>query len=258
MNALTTRRFAPVSLDELIAEALLLTRVDRKYLLDEAEASALLAALDPRTRVLTIDGRSDFGYASTYFDTDHLVSYHQAAYGRRRRFKVRTRDYLDAGTAFLEVKVRGTRDVTVKDRIEHDPADGAHLTAAERAFVRDALDACRLDGSLTDDLHPALATRYARITLLPPEEDTRITLDTGLIWDDGIWELTLPGMVIVETKSGLRPSTVDRLLWQAGHRPQSLSKYATGMAALRRDVPANKWARVIRRHFPADELTHAA
>ena len=258
MNALTTARFASVGLEELVAEASLLTRVDRKYLLDEDEASALLAALDPRTRVLTIGGRTSFRYASTYFDTDHLISYHQAAYGRRRRFKVRTRDYLDAGTAYLEVKVRGIRDVTIKERIEHDPADGAHLTPAERAFVRDALDACRLDGSLTDDLRPALATRYARITLLPPEDDTRITLDAALTWDDGIWELALPGMVIVETKAGVHPSGVDRLLWQAGHRPQSLSKYATGMAALRRDMPANRWARVIHRHFPANECLTAA
>ncbi|MBK8463533.1 MAG: polyphosphate polymerase domain-containing protein [Nigerium sp.] len=258
MSILTTRRFTAVGLDELIAEASLLTRIDRKYLLAETEASALLTALDPRTRVLTIEGRTRFRYASTYFDTDALISYHQAAYGRRRRFKVRTRDYLDAGTAFLEVKVRGNRDITVKDRIEHDPAAGAHLTPDERRFVRDTLDACRLNGSLTDDLHPALSTRYTRITLLPPEDDTRITLDTGLTWDDGIGELTLPGVVIIETKSGLRPSAIDRLLWQAGHRPQSLSKYATGTAALRRDMPANKWARVIRRHFPADELAHAA
>ncbi len=258
MTTLTTHRFAPVGLEELIAEASLLTRVDRKYLLDASEASALLATLDPGTRALTIQGRTSFGYASTYFDTAHLISYHQAAYGRRRRFKVRTRDYLDAGTSYLEVKVRGNRDQTIKNRIEHDPADGNHLTSTEREFVRTALDSCRLDPSLTDDLAPALATRYTRITLLPPQADTRITLDTALTWDDGIWNLSVPGLVIVETKAGLHPCDADRLLWQAGHRPQSVSKYATGMALLRRDMPANKWARVIRRHFSSISFPHAA
>ena len=42
--------------------------------------------------------------------------------------------------------------------------------------------------------------------------------------------------VIVETKAGPHPSGVDRLLWAAGHRPASLSKYGTGLAALRGGV----------------------
>lgn len=242
-------RFAPVELAELLAEAELLTRVDRKYLLDERAASALVGALDPRTRVLTIGDETRFGYASTYFDTPDLLSYRQSAHGRRRRFKVRTRHYLDAGAAFVEVKVRGRRDTTVKERVEHDPADGTRLAEEDHSFIRAILDAGGLDGTLTTRLRPTLTTRYTRTTLLPAEGDVRVTIDTALTWIDGNRRLALPGAVIVETKAGPRPSEVDRLLWRAGHRPLSLSKYATGMAALHQDLPAGKWSRVIRHHF---------
>lgn len=240
-SILSIAELAPVGLSELLDEAAMLTRVDRKYLLSVRDASSLVDSLDPRTRVLTIDERRCFAYESTYFDTDGLLSFQQAAHRRRRRFKVRSRDYLDARTAYLEVKTRGRRGVTVKDRIDRAP--GARLSDLELGFIRERV------GDVADDLVPTLTTRYARTTLLPPEPDVRVTLDTDLIWDDGTSGLTVPDLVIVETKGGTRPSEVDRLLWRAGHRPQSVSKYATGLAALRPQLTANPWARVIRRHL---------
>lgn len=251
MTALPVWDFAPVSLPELVAEAAMLTRVDRKYLLSQHDASALVCALDPRTRVLMIDERRQFAYQSTYFDTVALDSFRQAAHQRRRRFKVRAREYQDSGTAYLEVKTRGRRGVTVKDRVDRDPGAGVRLTAAERDFVRERV------GEVADLLVPTLTTRYARTTLLPPEPDVRVTIDTDLIWDDGTSGLTNPGLVIVETKGGTRPCEVDQALWRAGHRPQSVSKYATGLAALRAELPSSPWARVIRRHLAAGSA-HAA
>ena len=54
-------------------------------------------------------------------------------------------------------------------------------------------------------------------------------------------------MVIIETKSGTAPSVADKHLWRAGIRPAKISKFATGMAALNPQLPANKWNRVIER-----------
>ncbi|MEV4352468.1 hypothetical protein AB0J83_49085 [Actinoplanes sp. NPDC049596] len=42
---------------------------------------------------------------------------------------------------------------------------------------------------------------------------------------------------------------MDRLLWSLAHRPAPPSKYATGLAALRTDLPANRWRPLLRRHF---------
>ncbi|MFV0316059.1 MAG: molecular chaperone, partial [Microthrixaceae bacterium] len=39
---------------------------------------------------------------------------------------------------------------------------------------------------------------------------------------------------------------LDRALWRRGYRPTSLSKYATGLAALDPDLPRNRWARILR------------
>ena len=61
--------------------------------------------------------------------------------------------------------------------------------------------------------------------------------------------LEVPRVVIVETKGGSTPSDLDRLLWRHGHRPERISKYGTGMALLRPDLPDGPWRRVIRRHL---------
>ena len=46
-----------IGLDELNKRAAMLTRVDRKYALDAATASAILGRLPEDTRVLAIDGK---------------------------------------------------------------------------------------------------------------------------------------------------------------------------------------------------------
>lgn len=248
----TFRHLAAISLADLIAAADLQTRVDRKYVLSRPDAEAVLAelpALATPPRVLEIDGALSSEYESVYFDTPQLLSYRMAATSRRRRFKVRTRSYLDVGEAYLEVKTRGARSTTVKDRLRYDLDDRAELTAPGRRYADEALIALGLPAERLH-LTPTLVTSYRRSTLHLPDSDSRATVDTDLAWegDDGR-TLHLPDTVIVETKSSARASTLDRLLWRAGHRPATVSKYGTGMAALHPELPANKWARVLRRHF---------
>ncbi len=238
-----------VGLVELDAAAALQTRVDRKYVLTVAEACDLLAALAPAARVLEIDGIRDFRYASTYFDTPDLEAYRLATFRRRRRYKVRTRTYLDTGACFLEVKTRAARGVTVKHRTEHDRPD---VIGDGRGFVADELATAGVVGVDPGRLAPSLASLYHRTTLLLP--DARVTVDTGLVWTlltsrrDGPAEATLREVVIVETKTGCAPSSADRLLWRARHRPDRMSKYATGLAVLRPDLPDTRWRRTLRRH----------
>jgi len=238
-----------ISLDELVAEAALLTRVDRKYVVPRVEAGRLLAVVDPATRVLEIDGSRASAYESVYFDTPDLLSYRMAALARRRRFKLRTRSYLDSREAWLEMKTRGARSTTVKERVPHDFAAATSLDRAARSYADEALEAIGLPDPAGLYLVPTLVTRYDRTTLLQPD-GARATIDVDLSWegDDG-QVLTRPGLAIVETKSGSRTSGLDRLLWSRGYRPTSISKFGTGLAALRPDLPSNRWARVIRRHF---------
>lgn len=247
---------APVTLDELNDTAALQTRRDRKYVLTPGELDDLLAALPP-ARVLEIDGSRSFAYDSTYFDTPDLHAYRLSATRRRRRFKVRTRTYVDSGSCFVEVKTRAGRGTTVKERQPHDDAD--HL-GVSRTFVSARL--ADAGAPPVPVLTPTLRSRYHRTTLLL--DDARVTLDTGLVWDlltpDGTdpeagqtvrRSATIGDRVVVETKTaaGSGPSSVDRLLWRAGHRPDRISKYATGLAVLLPGLPDAPWRRLVRRRL---------
>jgi hypothetical protein len=228
----------PIGLDEITASAALLTRLDRKYILPTDELPTLLERIGDDARVLEIEGRRAFGYRSLYFDTPELASYLGAARRRPRRFKVRTRSYLDTGLHVLERKTRDGRGTTIKERLPYG-GDGTSLGPADRALL--AIPALRR----------TLVTRYRRTTLYLPATGSRVTVDTDLAWalPDGA-AVRLPGRAIVETKCAPgTASAVDRLLWSLHHRPGAISKYATGLAALRPDLPANHWKPVLRRHF---------
>lgn len=243
----------PVSLEELTEDAALLTRVDRKYLVPLASAAALLEELGRRPnapRVLEMDARREMAYRSVYFDTPDLLSFRLAAHGRRRRFKLRTRSYLDTGSTFLEMKTRGARGSTQKDRDAYAGAVPDRLTPAARDEVALALDAIGIPAARADDLDSRLRTLYRRATLLLPGEggapSSRATVDLDLEWVDATGGgFLLPRFAIVETKSPGQAGRLDRALWRAGHRPQRISKYATGLAALHRDLPRNRWSRVL-------------
>ena len=277
---LSTDHLASTGLTELNSAAGLLTRVDRKYLVPLERAQDLVNGLTPDARVLDIDGRRRFSYASTYFDTPGLEAFMLAARKRRRRFKVRTRTYLDTGLCFLEVKTRGARGTTVKRRMGYHPDDASRLTGPGRAFVAACLASTGVTGpaaarDVAAALRPVLATTYERTTLHLPDAEARATIDTALTWqrltpgartraaavtagapqalrparltaaiNDGE-PVAVADVAVVETKNPATPSPADRALWDAGHRPTRISKYATGMALLRPELPANRWYRTL-------------
>ena len=239
---------APIDLDELTARASLLVRTDRKYVVPAARLPAVLAALPGDVRVLEIAGSRSFAYRSTYFDTPELDSYRAAAYRRRRRFKIRIRTYVDSDQHFLEVKTAGQRGATVKQRVPYD-GDRRQLGTAGRAYADTVLAGA---GFRTGGLRfaPVLTTGYRRTTLFLPSDGSRLTVDADCVWTlpDGTVG-RMPGRVVVETKSPRAACDADRLLWSSGHRPCAISKYATGLAALRPELPAHRWRPVLRRHF---------
>lgn len=245
---------APIGLEELVERASLLARVDRKYVVPAATLPLLLAASPRSTRVLEIAGRRSFGYRSTYLDTPERHSYLLAGRRHRRRFKVRTRAYLDTGTCWLEVKTRAGRDLTVKERMEHHDAELAPLSQEGLRFVDERLAAGRL-APVAARLEPVLVTAYSRTTLFLPESASRVTVDTDLGWTSLVGprhrDLDRPALAVVETKTGSTPSAFDRLLWSRGHRPVQISKYGVGMAALHPELPHLKWHRALDTHLHA-------
>lgn len=237
-----------IGLGELVATSGLLTRVDRKYVLSGEEARMLTDLAPAGTRVLEIEGHRTLGYTTRYLDTPGLLTYRLAAHRRRRRFKVRSRRYDLGGESYLEVKTRAGEH-TVKTRLEGHHLGHGRLDPGGARFVAEALDGAGIDATVVTDLVPALDIRYDRTTLHLADDGTRVTVDRALRWlrPDGV-RLERPDLVVVETKSPGRPSSLDRALWSLGHRPRRMSKYATGLAALDPTLPANRWARTLRDH----------
>ncbi len=235
-----------VSLDETNAAAGLQTRVDRKYVIDQAMLHPLVLALGPEAQVLDIDGEQCFAYRSVYFDTEALHAYFSAAHRRPTRFKVRSRTYVDTDQCYLEIKRRDRRGRTVKRRIPYDRAEERVITPVGRAFVDEHL---AVAGGLPA-LAPVLTTEYHRVTMLDPAHQARLTIDADLVCRSNAGaEVRLSDRLVVETKSTGPATAADRMLWRCGIRPIALSKYCVGMAALDETLPANHWHRTLHTWF---------
>lgn len=248
-------RFTGVTLGELAAAVDGSTRVDRKYLLPTADAVEVIRRLDARTRALDLDGVRGSEYASVYFDTPDRLSYRLAAQSRRRGFRLRTRVYAGTRTAFLEMRACGGGGAAVKDRIPYAAHHLGRLTDEGRAYAAESLAGMGFDPDLEALLRPAMTTRYRRATLLLAD-GSRATLDSGLAWIDADGRcLSLPGQVVIESKSVAGATPLDRELWRAGHRPQCFCKFGTGTAALHPELPGQRWEGLLRGPFAAASQT---
>lgn len=229
----------PVSLAEVVDQAAQMTRVDRKYLVSRDIVVPLLESAADTMRVLTIDGRASTTYRSTYFDTAQLASCRAHVQGRRRRWKARSRLYVEDQLCRVEVKTKGARGVTSKLVADSHPSRYGRLHAEDARFVSTALADRGLDVDVST-LAPSMEVSYRRVTLADTARSTRMTID----WDvscvlgrDRVW--IDRDYLLVETKGGVRPAEADLLLRRLGARPRSFSKYVSAASLLREDIADN-------------------
>jgi hypothetical protein len=227
----------PLSLAEMDGAVPLRVRADRKHLVEVSCLDAFLRRLAPTHRTLEIDGRRAFAYDTLYFDTGDLLTARAHVQRRRRRFKCRSRLYVDTDTCAFELKTKGARGETIKHRIAYAPPEHGTITPGARAFLAEHLDE-------VPELRPVLRTTYTRITLAGPGERATIDLDLsyGRAW-------LRPGWAIVETKSARGAGIADRELRRLRSRPLSLSKYVLGAGLIHMPTPPNDTRRIARRYF---------
>jgi hypothetical protein len=246
---------ATVGLAEVVDKAAALHRTDRKYVVPSEVAAGLVRFLSDDHRVLSIDGRLATSYRSTYFDTADLRTCRDHMQGRRRRWKARSRLYVEDALCRLEVKVKSTRGTTLKAVAASSPARYGRLGEDERVSV----DAMLGDfGFANVALRPSLEVRYQRATLANLDAGSRVTLDTGLVStrtdpasgadSDGHVSLD-DAFTVVETKGGPLPGRADRFLVAAGHRPRTFSKYVASASLLHPDLPDNDVRRMLGRQL---------
>jgi hypothetical protein len=236
----------PVGLEVLVDFADLQERYDVKYLVPVPALRSMLERVGARMRVLEVEGARSTPYHSVYFDTPGLGCYRAHLQRRRRRFKVRTRHYGDPSEAVLEVKTKGVRGRTVKDRTEHTAARPDVLDPAAERFVAGVL-ARRYDVALPERLEARVVTSYRRTTLVDLDSRERVTIDRRLRASVGAARIELLDRhAIVECKSTEVRSATVRALLGLGLRATSVSKYCLSVAATRADLPGNPWVPVLR------------
>lgn len=239
--------FNPLSLGELNRKAAMLERLDNKYVLPASCFRTALESFSAHFDVLEIDGKRAFTYATTYFDDPGLSAYYDHQQGRRKRCKIRVRNYVDAGFSYLEVKLKDKRQVTVKKRLK--------LAAPDEDLDRGALDfveACHADlyqVPFGKSLTPVISMQYERITLVAREGGERMTIDTALLFEAAnVTRIVRPDMFIIETKSARGNGIADKILRSTHMHPtKSCSKYCIGMAATGQVARANRFLPALRR-----------
>jgi hypothetical protein len=236
------RRFSPISLAEMHGVALL-RRIDTKYVLNEEQLYQALSRLTTDYNILEILGRRLHHYQTLYFDTPDFTLYRQHHDGWRDRFKVRSRIYTDSTLAFLEVKRKTNKDVTVKSRMQ-TPKVITRIDNDVDDFIHAHFPYS------TESLAPKLWNSFYRMTLVSKHSVERLTLDIGLNFHTKSMQSALLGVAVAEVKQqafSLRSEFVGQMR-ALGVRSMSFSKYCIGVSQLYSHVKQNhfksQWRRI--------------
>lgn len=224
--------FEAVNLKQLDSVKLM-NRVDQKFILHQKDLNSLMLEIQEFYNVLEIDGKRIFRYSSLYYDTDELNFYTDHHNGKPNRIKIRSREYLDTGTAFFEIKkkIKGFR--TEKYRVEKS---GDELN--DHNSERELLKMHHLDHI---PLVPSIIVDYSRISISAKDFSERVTIDTDLFFKKESGEESMAGLVIIEVKQDQvkRESPIIQALRKRRNRPFGISKYAMGMVLMNAAIKTN-------------------
>ncbi len=234
----------PVGLEELVEHAALMHRTDRKYIAPLDTVRALVNDLADTHQVLQINNRRYTTYRTLYFDTDGFEAARSHVQRRRRRWKVRSRLYVEDGLCRIEVKTKDNRGETQKVMGMSDPERYGQLIDDDAEFV--AFHLASHPEVTVSDLVPAAEVCYTRATLSDLKAGTRVTIDwnlvchleTGDVWMDDSFAL-------VETKGPATPGEADRALNRLGTRPRSFSKYVAAASTMNAGLIADNDVRAL-------------
>lgn len=250
--------FGAISLETLNSKAAMLERLDNKYIVSAAQLLPVFEQLSGLFDVLEIEGRRAFTYATDYFDDTAAQGYHDHHQGRRKRCKVRIRNYVDAGFSYLEVKLKDVRNVTVKKRLKV-AGPCAHLTDEALTFINQ----CHFEMygmPLDRGLKPAISMEYERITLVARQGGERMTIDTRVRFSAAhLRRDVAPDVFILETKSARGNGVADKILRSHHlHPTRRCSKYCVGMVALGQVSRHNRFLPALRKLAVLDQPLRSA
>jgi len=228
----------PITIQEL-DDMKLLKRFDTKFVVPNEYLVPLLQHLSKEYRILDIDGMRSFTYESLYLDTPDHKFFLQHHNKKLNRYKVRLRDYVEAGKQYLEVKFKTNKDKLKKYRMKISGIENG-ITPEMLEFLDD-----RVHGVDAASMEPVIWTNYKRFSLAHRTELEKITVDMDVTFlsHDRSVEKKL-NAVIVEIKQAHRSlkSPFIRMLKEVFYlTPSSFSKYCIGMIYLGHPVKYNRF-----------------
>ena len=233
LNALL-KRFEPISLQEMDSVRLM-NRTDTKFMVSRAQLEDMLLHLGSNYRILEVGDVRVNRYQTLYFDTIDFRCYRQHHNGKRNRFKIRKREYVESQLSFLEYKEKTNKGRTIKSRIKLGGI-AESIDEKENAFIDERTHEHR-------EYEPKLWNSFGRITLVDTVAGERLTIDTDITFQFGDRSAGIPELVIIEVKRD-EQSGASEVLRQLKHqlvRPESMSKYCLGVALLYPEMKSNNF-----------------
>ena len=112
-------------------------------MVDLGQLERLFDGLRADHEALEIDGKREFDYRSTYFDTPELTCFYDHVRDHKPRFKLRTRHYVTTRKCVFEVKLKLEDGETVKHSIDYDGESDARVTRDVIGRSTDVKRQCR-------------------------------------------------------------------------------------------------------------------
>jgi hypothetical protein len=234
------RTFQPITLGEMDGVQLM-NRTDTKFMFHQRDLLSFLPDLKDTYRSLEVEGTRESRYETLYYDTPDFWHYTQHQNGKRHRYKIRKRSYVESAIAFLEVKEKNNKGRTYKSRIKIEEILPL-IDDRSQEFVNKKADDVA-------NLQPKIWNSYTRTTLVDTVAGERVTLDTDLTFYFEEKRIALPHFVIAEVKQDgeNRHSRFVQHMKSRLLRPDGISKYCLGVAMLYPELKSNSFKEKILR-----------
>jgi hypothetical protein len=204
-------------------------RFDHKFLLSRDNFLEFSNKSSNGFSLLTIDGQNQFTYQTEYFDTDDLELYFDHARRRKRRYKVRIRNYKETKRTRLEVKAHLGNSQTQKFVMEDVTSLGDQ--------------ACNFIGQVFGAVHPGqrlhhfaesfstvAKTQFERMTFVNEQNHEKVTIDVNLSLTANGQRFDLPeNMFLVEVKTRSPNSNFLREMRKSRFEQTQFSKYCAAI-----------------------------
>jgi VTC domain len=219
----------------------LMNRTDTKFMFHRNDLLNILPDIMDTYKALEVEGTKESRYETLYYDTPDFWHYTQHQNGKRHRYKIRKRSYVESSIAFLEVKEKNNKGRTAKSRIKIEEIFPLIDKKGQEFIDRKAEGVA--------DLESKIWNSYTRTTLVDTVAGERVTLDTDLSFYYGEKRLDLPNFVIAEVKQDgeNRHSRFIKHMKSRLMRPDGISKYCLGVAMLYPELKSNNFKEKILR-----------